>query len=218
MSLYPEAVILVFCKAPVPGQVKTRLIPHITPEDAAQLHCELTINALQTVTTNNLCDVQLWCSPSIDEPFFNDLRHRFQLNLKLQHGTDLGMRMDHALTSALVNYRSAVLIGCDCPSLTNQDLEEALINLQSGKNCVLAPAEDGGYVLIGLNQPESDLFINMPWGTPQILEITRKKINRLNLTCHELTSQWDVDVLDDLSRYRAEILKSHKDKQHYVEI
>jgi len=65
-------------------------------------------------------------------------------------------------------------MGCDCPSLTSQDLEEALTALQQGDDVVLAPAEDGGYVLIGMIQTHPELFTNMPWGTPYVLEQTRK--------------------------------------------
>ncbi|MGZ8192527.1 MAG: TIGR04282 family arsenosugar biosynthesis glycosyltransferase, partial [Methylobacter sp.] len=95
------------------------------------------------------------------------------------------------------------LIGCDCPSLTECDLEEALTALNREKCCVLAPAEDAGYVLIGLNRPHPELFVNMPWGTAQVLNKTRTHIKHLNLRYHELEEQWDLDTPKDLARYRA---------------
>lgn len=207
MSRYPYAVILVFCKAPLPGQVKTRLIPPLNPEQAAQVHCELTLRTLATVTANNLCRVQLWCSPTIDHPFFSTLANRFQLELKAQQGADLGAKMHHAFMDALNHYQSAVLIGCDCPSLTTNDVAQALDNLQAGQDCVLAPAEDGGYVLIGLKQPQPRLFADMPWGTNQVLAITRQKAHDLGLAYQEITPQWDVDTAADYARYLGLLAK-----------
>jgi uncharacterized protein len=207
MSCYPDAVILVFCKAPLPGQVKTRLIPQLSPEQAAQVHCELTLRTLETVTANNLCRVQLWGSPTNDHPFFSTLANRSQLELKTQQGEDLGAKMHHAFMDTLQNHQSAVLIGCDCPSLTTNDVAQALEHLHTDKDCVLAPAEDGGYVLIGLKQPQPKLFADMPWGTNQVLPITRQKAHDLDLAYQEITPQWDVDTPADYTRYLSLLAK-----------
>jgi len=201
MYKYPEAVIMVFCKAPIPGQVKTRLVPPLTGEDAAQLHCELTEKTLQTATQNRLCEVSVWCSPTIDHPFFTRLAQTYSVDLRLQQGVDLGERMHQAFCQVLAYYRSAVIIGCDCPSLTSDDLEQTLSRLKQGKQCVLAPAEDGGYALIGLKQTQLTLFHNMPWGTDKVLGLTRARIQALNLDFHELNTHWDLDTPDDLMRY-----------------
>lgn len=66
---YPNAVIMIFCKAPIIGQVKTRLISQLTAEQATEVHIKLAERTLQLVTLNQLCAVQLWCTPSIDHPF-----------------------------------------------------------------------------------------------------------------------------------------------------
>jgi uncharacterized protein len=203
MYQYSDAVIMVFCKAPIPGQVKTRLMPHLTGEEAAQLHCELTEKTLYTATKNNLCAVQLWCSPTIEHAFFTVLPQKYSVELFVQQGIDLGERMHQAFCQALARYHTAIIIGCDCPSLTANDLEQALNHLAEGKPCVLAPAEDGGYVLIGLKQPQPILFEEMPWGTSEVLELTRARLQNLNLDYHELNTQWDLDTLDDLKRYRS---------------
>jgi uncharacterized protein len=202
MLLYPDAVIMVFCKAPIPGQVKTRLIPPLTAEEAAQLHCELTEKTLQTATQDHLCDVHVWCSPSIEHPFFSQLADSYSAELHLQQGADLGERMHHAFCQALARFTCAIIIGCDCPSLTSSGIEQALIQLKQGKQCVLAPAEDGGYVLIGLNQPQPLLFGAMPWGTDRVLGLTRAKLQSINIDYQELETQWDLDTIEDLARYR----------------
>ncbi|MFI3155474.1 MAG: TIGR04282 family arsenosugar biosynthesis glycosyltransferase [Methylococcaceae bacterium] len=200
---YPNAVLMIFCKAPIPGQVKTRLIPELTAEQAAELHIELSIKTLQRATLNNLCPVQLWCTPSTGHVFFSKLKAAYPLVLKRQQGADLGERMHHAFCSALTAYPHALLMGCDCPSLTEHDLEEAFTALNQGNEVVLAPAEDGGYVLIGLSRPQPELFNNMPWGTDSVLDQTRNRIERYKLRHHELRGQWDLDTPEDLERYRT---------------
>jgi len=201
MYKYPGAVIMVFCKAPIPGQVETRLIAPLTGQEAARLHCELTELTLQTATQNNLCEVQLWCSPTFEHPFFMVLAQKYAIRLRLQQGADLGGRMHHAFAQALSHKRSAIIIGCDCPSLTNDDLNQALSLLEDGEECVLTPAEDGGYVMVGLNNPQPALFENMPWGTNMVLELTRGRLHSLNLQHKELPTQWDLDTEYDLRRY-----------------
>ncbi|MGZ4955178.1 MAG: TIGR04282 family arsenosugar biosynthesis glycosyltransferase [Methylobacter sp.] len=199
---YPNAVLMIFCKAPVPGQVKTRLIPELTAEQAAELHIELSIKTLQRATESNLCPVQLWCSPTTEHDFFTSLQATYPITLEQQQGSDLGQRMHHAFRSALAGYSHTLLMGCDCPSLTEQDLEQALVALTEENEVVIAPAEDGGYVLIGLNRPHPELFDNLCWGTAQVLNQTRKRIERYKLRHYELNEQWDVDTPQDLKRYR----------------
>ncbi|MEE7626281.1 TIGR04282 family arsenosugar biosynthesis glycosyltransferase [Methylobacter sp. Wu8] len=199
---YPDAVLMIFCKAPVPGQVKTRLIPQLTAGQAAELHIELSTKTLQRAVQSNLCPVQLWCAPATEHLFFTESAANYPLVLRQQQGADLGERMHHAFCSAFADYSIALLIGCDCPSLTGQDLEQALTALNRGNEVVLAPAEDGGYVLIGFNRPQPELFDNMPWGTSRVLDETRDRIARHRLRHHELREQWDLDTPEDLERYR----------------
>ncbi|MDO9269812.1 MAG: TIGR04282 family arsenosugar biosynthesis glycosyltransferase [Methylobacter sp.] len=200
---YPNSVLMIFCKAPIPGQVKTRLIPELTAEQASELHIELSIKTLQRAINSRLCPVQLWCSPTIDHAFFTASAATYPISLRQQQGADLGERMHHAFCSALADYSHALLMGCDCPSLTEQDLEQALTALNQDNEVALAPAEDGGYVLIGLSRPHPELFDNMPWGTARVLDQTRNRIERYKLRHCELSEQWDLDTPEDLERYRV---------------
>jgi len=195
-------VLMIFCKAPVPGLVKTRLIPDLTAEQAAELHIALSTATLQRAMLSKLCPVQLWCTPSTDHVFFSKAKATYPLILKQQQGADLGERMHLAFCSALASYSRALLMGCDCPSMTEQDLEQGLIALNEVNEVVLAPAEDGGYVMIGLTRPHPELFDNMPWGTDRVLAQTRSRIERYKLRHHELNEQWDLDTPQDLERYR----------------
>jgi uncharacterized protein len=200
---YPDAVLMIFCKAPIAGQVKTRLTTELTAEQAMQVHIELTYKTLQLATESNLCPVQLWCTPSTDHPFFTVSAQIWHVNIQQQKGVDLGERMNNAFCLAFKTFSHALIMGCDCPSLTEQDLEETLTALKQEDCCVLAPAEDGGYVLIGLNQQHPELFCNIPWGTERVLDHTRARLRQHNLRYHALKQQWDLDTPADLARYRA---------------
>lgn len=200
---YPGSVLMIFCKAPVPGLVKTRLVPPLTPVQAASLHVKLSIRIIDLALASHLCPVQLWCAPTTEHPFFHSLSESRSLTLMQQHGNDLGERMHHAFCLALNQFSSALLIGSDCPSLARTDINEALASLGNSCNAVIAPAEDGGYVLIGLKRPCLDLFTDLPWGTSEIYARTLQKFDRNKLHYRLLKRQWDLDTPDDLRRYRT---------------
>lgn len=202
-KLFPGSVLLIFCKAPVVGLVKTRLQPVLTPEQAVDAHRQLTRYTLDRVFRQPLCDVQLYCAPDRQHAFFAQCASDYPLTLKTQRGDDLGARMHHALSEALTQYPHAILIGCDCPSLTRDDFWQALTVLQQGRDLVIAPAEDGGYVLIGLNAPQPALFENMHWSHGQVMTITRQRAANAALLVHELALQWDVDTVADWMRFLA---------------
>lgn len=200
-SLFPDSVLLIFCKAPIAGQVKTRLQPALTAEQAAVAHRQLTAGTLERAFQQPLCPVMLCCAPDVDHAFFRQCAAKYPLQVTDQRGNDLGERMHNAFVAALLRYRQAILIGCDCASMTADDLRQALVALQSGKDVVIAPAEDGGYVLIGLNAVRPILFSDMPWGSDRVMAETRRRINKAGLNLHELAQQWDVDTIEDWRRY-----------------
>ncbi len=200
-TLFPDSVLLVFCKAPIDGQVKTRLQPALTASEATLAHRQLTRLTLARAFQKPLCEVQLYCSPDTSHVFFGECAEDYPLTLFTQRGDDLGERMLNALSDALARHPHALLIGCDCPSLSVDDLQHALSVLQNGWDAVIAPAEDGGYVLIGLNAPQPVLFENMAWGGPTVMAETRHRAKKASLAVHELAMQWDVDTVEDWARY-----------------
>ena len=202
---YPDCVILIFAKAPVAGQVKTRLVPYITAEQAASLHEELTRDRLRMCTTADLCDVQLWCSPGTDHTFFSDCRQRYGVRLQTQVGNDLGERMSAALNSMLGQYKKIIVIGTDAPALDINTIDAAVNRLEHN-DIVLVPAEDGGYVLLAASKYDHDLLVDVPWGTKSVLASTVRNIERLGLSSSLLEECWDVDRPEDLERYRNWLL------------
>ncbi|MEO6697527.1 MAG: TIGR04282 family arsenosugar biosynthesis glycosyltransferase, partial [Gammaproteobacteria bacterium] len=147
-----DARIMVFAKAPVAGTVKTRLIPALGAHGAAALHTTLTRHSIATAVNAPLCPVELWCSPDAHHPFFAQCQKDFGVTLQQQQGNNLGERMAQAFDTVLQQHPYAVVIGTDCPTLTTQDLRAALNALHEGFDAVIGPAEDGGYVLIGLRR------------------------------------------------------------------
>jgi uncharacterized protein len=200
-TLFHDSALLIFCKAPIAGQVKTRLQPELTALQAAAAHRQLTRLTLDRAFQRPLCAVQLYCAPDTNHSFFEQCANDYPLLLSTQRGDDLGEKMLNAFRDALSQYRHALLIGCDCPSLTVDDLQQALTGLQNGQDAVIAPAEDGGYVLIGLNTPQPVLFEDIDWGNDKVIEETRCRARHASISLHELARQWDVDTVKDWARY-----------------
>lgn len=201
---YPDSVIQVFCKAPIAGQVKTRLMPELSAEQAMQVHVELTERLLKLLDQAALCPIQLWCSPSIEFDFFQQQAKKYSLTLQQQTEDGLGRRMFEALNAGLQNFQQVLLVGCDCPSLTATDFRQAINALKQQTDVVLAPTEDGGYCLVGVKQPQAELLSDndMPWGTGEVFAITRARAKQQKLSVYELRLQWDVDTVQDLERYQ----------------
>jgi glycosyltransferase A (GT-A) superfamily protein (DUF2064 family) len=96
-----------------------------------------------------------------------------------------------------------LLIGTDCPVLQPVHLRQAAVALLDSADAVLQPAEDGGYVLVGLRRPQPALFLGMTWSTDRVLADTRARAREAGLRVHELDTLWDVDRPEDLARWRS---------------
>ena len=114
--------------------------------------------------------------------------------------------MHRAFERVLKRHESAILIGSDCPALRASDLRAAAGALRSGSSAVLAPAEDGGYALIGLRRNSRRLFAGIDWGSPQVFAQTRRRLKRLGWRWKKLRMVWDVDRPEDVLRLRREKL------------
>lgn len=204
MIAHPDAALLVFAKAPIPGAVKTRLIPTLGAEAAARLQERLVHHTLSLATSAALAPVELWCAPVAEHPFFEQCHRRYDVPLRDQQGHNLGERMAYAFAETLKTRRYALLIGTDCPQLSAGDLKLSFELLANGYRAVLGPAEDGGYVLVGLQTLAPSLFTDIGWGTDQVLTQTREKLAALHLRWFELPTRWDVDRPADLARLKQE--------------
>jgi rSAM/selenodomain-associated transferase 1 len=210
-SMRPRVVIpepptlLIFAKEPVPGSVKTRLAVAIGADRAASVHARLAERTLALAVEARAAGivgrVELWCDPDARRPAFEAWRDRHGVELAVQQGSDLGARMHHALLRALARGVPAMLIGTDCPVLDADVLAQAATALTE-RDVVLVPAEDGGYVLVGLAQP-LDIFGGIAWSTADVMPATRSRLAAERATWRELPVLWDVDLPQDLARWEA---------------
>ena len=198
----------VFARAPISGTAKTRLIPRIGADAAANLQTILTDRALTTALASDIGPVELWCSPDDSHPSFRAWGAR-GVRLLTQSGTNLGERMQCAISSALSSGDNAVLIGSDCPNLSTHDLHEAVKGLDGQTEWVFAPAEDGGYVLVavspGAHRSLPHLFDGIDWGSDRVMEQTRLRMRKHAQQWRELATQWDIDRPEDYDRLLREL-------------
>jgi rSAM/selenodomain-associated transferase 1 len=192
--------IAVFARAPIPGEAKTRLIPRLGAAGAARLQRQLTERALARASEVPGARVTLWTTAIDDET--RTLADAAGAVLRLQDGADLGARMANAFAGTLDGSCPMLLIGTDCPAQTCDDLRAALAALQSA-DAVVQPAEDGGYVLVGMNRLHRALFEQVEWGTDTVLASTRARATHSGLRLAELPLCWDLDRPDDLDRALA---------------
>jgi uncharacterized protein len=196
-----SVTIAILAKAPIPGAVKTRLIPTIGAHAAAVLQERLTERAIATALAAQVGPVTLWCSPDATHSTFLKLVMQQHIILKRQPEGDLGARM---LAATAAGNGPVLVIGTDCPALTELHLRGAANALREGNEVVIIPAEDGGYVLIGTRAPQPAIFADIAWGTNTVLADTRTRVIDQRLVLMEQPPLWDVDTEADLARLERE--------------
>jgi len=203
--------VAVFAKAPVAGSVKTRLSAQLGPEGAARLHAALAQRAVATAIEADVGPVVLWCAPDAKHAFFESCANRFGVALREQSGADLGARMQHAVEDAIAHGSPIVVIGADCPALDAATLRAAALALRD-HDAVFVPAEDGGYVLVGLAKSIPGLFEGIEWGGANVMQATRERLVHARARWLELDPLWDVDRPEDYARMRREGLALEMDR------
>lgn len=193
--------IAILAKAPVPGLAKTRLIPTIGAHAAAVLQERLTERAVATALAADVGPVTIWCAPDGTHNSFLKLVARSRITLRRQPEGDIGARM---LAATATGSGPTLVIGTDCPALTEVHLRGAANALRNGTDVILIPAEDGGYVLIGTRSAQPPLFAGIAWGTKTVLAETRTRIIQQRLILTEQPPLWDVDTENDLARLERE--------------
>lgn len=201
---------MIFAKAPVPGTVKTRLIPALGPAGAAELALRMLENALRIAVDARLGPVQLHCAPDVRHPALQAAAARAGATCLAQGPGDLGERMRSALTAALQLSPRALLLGTDCPALDADVLREADAVLSTGADSVLVPTADGGFGLAGFRREAlvaiDEVFAGISWGTADVMPAVRKHLLCARLRWTELAMVVDVDEPADLTHVPAEWL------------
>jgi rSAM/selenodomain-associated transferase 1 len=200
----PSAAVAVMAKAPQPGLAKTRLIPLLGAAGAARAQRQMTLRTLATVRRASTGPLTLWCAPDAGHRFFRALHRRHGVVCQPQEAGDLGLRMEAAMAHHFdqTPKQPWIVVGTDCPALTPEHLQHAADALQNHE-AVLIPAEDGGYVLLGLRLPLPVVFERVDWGTPHVLAQTRSRLREANVLWKELPPLWDVDGPTDWARWQG---------------
>ncbi|MEC9486787.1 MAG: TIGR04282 family arsenosugar biosynthesis glycosyltransferase [Prosthecochloris sp.] len=187
-------LLIVFSRNPVRGKVKTRLARRTSPDFALAVYERLrkiTLNAIQSTDA----DLQIWYTDSIP---VRDLLLEHPAEALLQQRGDLGDRMAGAFRRGFEQgYRKIILIGTDCPGITPGIIRKGFALLDT-HDSVIGPAVDGGYYLIGLSFFFADIFDGIPWSTPDVCPMTRRKLRAAGRTVADLETLSDIDTLDDL--------------------
>jgi rSAM/selenodomain-associated transferase 1 len=195
--IFRQPELIIFAKQPLAGQVKTRLQPEYTPQEAAEIAALLVRATVELAVANWPGEIYLYGAPDAGHPLFEELAREFQLQLAPQGAGDLGARMRAALREGLAHRRAAAILGCDVPQCSWVALDQANHWLAQGRN-VLGPTEDGGYYFIGLGAPHAGLFEGIDWGTDRVLAQTLERAKLLGVEFEWLPRLRDIDTADDL--------------------
>lgn len=190
-------------KAPAPGMTKTRL--RLPPYNAAGLQTALIRDTVEKVLSLNLGSVVVFATPP-DKLILLEPLLLTGVRLLAQSGRDLGERM-HAAAARLFEEGSepVLILGADAPTLPQASILRAAYVLEKQYDASIVGSTDGGYVLLGLKEPQEVLFHGIEWSTAYVYRETVRKALGLGLQVHEGEHHYDVDVPEDLARLKKEL-------------
>lgn len=189
--------IIIFAKAPQPGFAKTRLIPALGAEGAAELAQQMLSNTLFEALAADIGTVELCSTPKIDDIAWQGISLPLGIEITDQGEGDLGARLARAAECAIENAGSVLLIGTDCVEMSAALLREAAQSLHE-HDAVIHCTADGGYALLGLKRYSAVLFSEMPWSTDAVASTTIARIGQLGWSLHVGQLLHDVDTPQDL--------------------
>jgi rSAM/selenodomain-associated transferase 1 len=200
-----ETLFAQLAREPIPGRVKTRLLPALSSDAAARLHSAMVYRICQTLCGSGLGAVQLWVDGNPDAPLFDACRRLGLQGVHAQRGDDLGDRMRHISERGFAGgFDRVVLVGSDAPSLTSNYLLEVVQRLDEAE-VVFAPALDGGYVLVAMNRHVVQLFGDIPWGGEQVLSLSLQRLDAARVRYALLSPLPDIDRPEDLRHLPASL-------------
>lgn len=197
--------LIIFSRYPEPGKTKTRMIPALGAQGAAQLQRHMTEH-----TVAQARELQKYAGVTAEVHFAGGNEQLMQTWLgidfvyKPQNSGNLGQRMASAYQDAFASgAQKVIMIGIDCPGVNAQLLSQGFTMLEQN-DLVLGPAADGGYYLIGLRHFSTQLFQGISWGSGQVLQQTVAIAQQLNLQFTYLPVLEDVDRPEDLAVWYAQ--------------
>ena len=201
-------VVSIMAKAPRAGEVKTRLCPPLSTEEAAELYRCFLLDKIEQVRTLKEASPAIAYTPAEGRMVFEELAPGFAL--VPQRGADLGTRLANSFDHLFAKgYAAALAIDSDTPTLPTGFLQQALDFIATPQiDVVLGPTEDGGYYLIGLRTLHLELFEEIAWSTAQVLPETIRRAEAKGLKTACLPPWFDIDTPDDLERLKASLVKT----------
>ncbi len=202
MNNHPTAIII-FGRYPHPGKVKTRLASSIGDDTAAEFYrlcAEHTFRQLTPFLSHS--SIFFYCADSEDFSLTHEWVTPYRFTTEIQSGSTLGERMRSAFDSAFqTGAKQVIIIGTDAPDISSEVLQTSVAALENA-DIVIGPALDGGYYLLGMKQPNKDLFGDIPWSTDTVFQATIEKAQSHHLTTQLLPVLTDIDTLEDLLAWR----------------
>jgi rSAM/selenodomain-associated transferase 1 len=187
-------VVSLFAKAPIPGQVKTRLASDVGLERAVACYRRVGL-AVCTAVAQEYAVTVWYDPPGVESMMRSWLGPR---RFRVQRGRDLGARMHHAFEQHFTAGDAPVIaIGADCPGVDASVVRHA-VGLLERHDVAIGPAVDGGYYLLGLNAPQPDLFDAIPWSTSDVFRITADRCRARDLSVAVMPPRRDIDTLADV--------------------
>jgi uncharacterized protein len=207
MSLFnqPANALVILTKVPQPGRSKTRLVPPLSYDEAADLARALLVDQLENLAKFDGARLFIAFTPEKAGGFFAGFMAR-GFTCFAQQGHSLGERMSHAFGHLFANaFQNTILIGSDLPALplTLFDQAYALLD-KSAADVVLGPSADGGYYLVGMNRMNTTIFDGIGWSRHDVLAQTIHKLAGVGLKHELLPESYDIDTADDLERLESE--------------
>jgi rSAM/selenodomain-associated transferase 1 len=201
-----KRAVIIMAKAPLAGTVKTRLQPHLSAGECAQLAACFLDDTISKAKTLKIQRLIIAYSPAGEIDYFRRLTDE-KTSFVRQKGDNLGEKMFSAFEFAFAQKTdAAVMIGTDSPTFPVDFIEQAFRFLEADSDAVLGKTEDGGFYLIGLRKSDARIFSAVRWSSPETFAQVRENIMNLSWHLREVPGWYDVDEPKDLEQLKNEFL------------
>jgi uncharacterized protein len=209
-----KEALVVMAKAPREGEVKTRLLGALSPEEARRIYVAFLSDTFalmeDVMEEREMLTLALCYTPEGEEEAFEEVEREGSLMIP-QRGEGLGERLANCFADLFaLGFETVVVIGADSPTLPGEYVFDAFECFETDDDVVIGPAEDGGYYLVGMRKLHARIFEDIPWGGDGVLNATVERAKEAELNLALLPEWYDVDRPDDFERLKLE-LENNKD-------